>query len=180
MKELPSDKESIWVLVGLCAIAASTLIVEIVLTKFIGYKVYHHYAYAVISIVIFAFAAAGAYVYYRLYHSNSKIKLSWDSISKVAALYSILLAVAVVLFCWLPIDPYNDNISSWLRLISHGSTVAWMWGVNSAFNVLGAMSFVPLTLTIGISNSLLIVAFLYMLANVGFAYVKPLDEKKER
>ena len=61
----PTRRESSWVVIGLFAIAASTLLVEITLTKFIAYKVYHHYAYAVISIVIFSFGAAGAYVFIR-------------------------------------------------------------------------------------------------------------------
>ena len=55
--------ESNWVIAGLFAIAASTLIVEIALTKFLAYKVFYHYSYAVISMVIFSFGAAGAVLY---------------------------------------------------------------------------------------------------------------------
>jgi len=48
----------------------------------------------------------------------------------------------------------------------HGSVVGWMWGVSSAFNVLGAMSFVPLTQVAGISFALLLVGLLYLIAGV--------------
>ena len=48
----------------------------------------------------------------------------------------------------------------------HGSVVGWMWGVSSAFNVLGAMSFVPLTQVAGISFALQLVGLLYLIAGV--------------
>jgi hypothetical protein len=53
----------------------------------------------------------------------------------------------------------------------YGSAVGWMWGVNSAFNVLGGMSFVALSLTLGIANVFIVVAILYLVACGGFAFL---------
>jgi hypothetical protein len=50
-----------------------------------------------------------------------------------------------------------------------GSAVAWMWAVSSAFNALGGVAFVSITLTTGISSCLLLVAALYLFANLLFA-----------
>jgi hypothetical protein len=44
-----------------------------------------------------------------------------------------------------------------------------MWGVNSAFNGIGAMSFALITEKTGISFVLLIVALAYFFANLVFA-----------
>ena len=61
--EKETQTKSFWLVCGLCAIAASTMIVEIVLTKFVGYKVYHHFIHLIISTVILSFGMAGAYLY---------------------------------------------------------------------------------------------------------------------
>ena len=53
----------------------------------------------------------------------------------------------------------------------YGSAVGWMWGVNSAFNVLGGMAFVAMSLTLGIANVFLVVAMLYLGACAGFAFL---------
>ncbi|MFA6209777.1 MAG: hypothetical protein WCT03_07070 [Candidatus Obscuribacterales bacterium] len=111
---MAKTQSSFWLICGLCAIAASTMIVEIVLTKFVGYKVYHHFIHLIISTVILSFGMAGAYLYLA-----PKTQLNdWSAASREAALYSVLLAITVVLFCWMPIDPYNFSIALWLRLSS--------------------------------------------------------------
>lgn len=111
--EKETQTKSVWLVCGLCAIAASTMIVEIVLTKFVGYKVYHHFIHLIISTVILSFGMAGAYLYLA-----SKRENDWQAASREAALYSLMLLLTVVLFCWMPIDPYNFSIALWLRLSS--------------------------------------------------------------
>ncbi|MEE8307677.1 MAG: hypothetical protein V3R81_10460, partial [Gammaproteobacteria bacterium] len=54
--------------------------------------------------------------------------------------------------------------------VQHGNVVGWMWGISSAFNVLGAMSFVPLTQIMGISFSVLLAGGLYLLASIGLSF----------
>ena len=55
----------------------------------------------------------------------------------------------------------------------HGPMVAWLWGVNSAFNALGAISFVALSQNMGIAATLLLAAILYLVANSIFALFVP-------
>ncbi len=111
-----SQTSSVWLVCGLCAIAASTMIVEIVLTKFVGYKVYHHFIHLIISTVILSFGLAGAYLYLVPTRGADQIGSNWRSAAREAAIYSILLILTVILFCWLPVDPYNATIAPMLRL----------------------------------------------------------------
>ncbi|MCC7530718.1 MAG: hypothetical protein IT342_19495, partial [Candidatus Melainabacteria bacterium] len=53
-----SRQKSIWTVIALSAIAMSTLILEIVTTKFLAIKVEHHYAYAILGMVVLSFGAA--------------------------------------------------------------------------------------------------------------------------
>jgi spermidine synthase len=92
--------------VGLSAIAASTVVVEITITKFLAYKVHHHATYAVISMVVLSLGASGLYVYLR--------PPTWKSISRAAALYGVGICLATLAFCWVPIDPLNRTIPPWL------------------------------------------------------------------
>jgi hypothetical protein len=55
----------------------------------------------------------------------------------------------------------------------YGSVIAWMWSINSAFNVLAALIFVPLTLKTGISFALLLAGTCYLLACLSL-YRRPL------
>ncbi|MBC7999412.1 MAG: hypothetical protein IAF58_15785 [Leptolyngbya sp.] len=131
---------SAWILCGLCAIAASTMSVEIILTKFIGYKVFYHFINLIITMVILSFGAAGTYLYLKQADRKSiadgeqadgsgatsqvaqgfdvSDRIQWQSAAKEAALYSVLLTVAILLFCWLPLDPYDPDLHSILRLSS--------------------------------------------------------------
>jgi spermidine synthase len=93
-------------LVGLAAIAASTILVEITLTKFLAYKVQHHATYAVISMVVLSLGAAGLYVFWK--------PPSWTGVSRAAALYGSGIGLVTLVFCWVPIDPQNPDIARWL------------------------------------------------------------------
>jgi len=46
--------------------------------------------------------------------------------------------------------------------------VAWMWGINCAFNGIGAMSFALISGQLGVRASFLIVAAVYLVANLLF------------
>jgi len=110
--------ESVAVIVGLCAISASTLLVEVCLTKFLGCKIFHHLSYAVLSMVILSFGASGAFVYMlpRLFASHGR--QAWNSAWKAAALYAIFLALAIPFFCWFPWDPYMRDLDVMKRFMA--------------------------------------------------------------
>ncbi len=106
-----------WILCALCSIAAATMIVEIVLTKFIAFKVFHHYITVIISTVILSFGAAGTVLYLRS-DEKSTPSQNWKAAGLEAFVFSISLVTAVILFCWLPIDPYNAKLDPLLRIAS--------------------------------------------------------------
>jgi hypothetical protein len=103
---------------GLCAISASTLIVEILITKFLAYKLYHHFAYAVISMVILSFGAAGAFVFMQPKRLGFDDKSAWQRVSAAAALYSLSLVCSILFFCWMPLDPFNETLDTTWRFLS--------------------------------------------------------------
>ncbi|TDJ43487.1 MAG: hypothetical protein E2O50_04580, partial [Gammaproteobacteria bacterium] len=113
--ETKNQVESSWVVVGLVAIAMSTLIVEIALTKFFAYKVYHHFTYAVLSLVILGFGASGVYVYLRPKFFGQE---AWSRAARYGGYYAVSLLVALLLFCWVPIDPYDQALPPAIRALS--------------------------------------------------------------
>ena len=116
--ELPATANNRASTVGLCAISASTLIVEILITKFLAYKLYHHFAYAVISMVILSFGAAGAFVFMQSKLFGGDDRESWQRVSLAAAFYSLTLIISILIFCWLPIDPFNEKLDVAFRFFS--------------------------------------------------------------
>jgi len=108
-------RESAWVLVGLGAIAASTLLVEIVLTKFFSYKVQHHFTYAVLSLVMLGIGGAGVWVYLR---PHTFAGAPWAHVARYAAAYGVTLPLSVVIFAWIPLEPANPAFPAWLRSLS--------------------------------------------------------------
>lgn len=128
-----SANNKFWILCGLCSIAASTMSVEIILTKFIGYKVFYHFINLIITTVILSFGAAGTFLYLKQSKtlsggtsetatdsatSSQDDSAQWHSAAREAALYSVLLTASILLFCWLPLDPYNPQLNSLVRLSS--------------------------------------------------------------
>ncbi|MBS1997287.1 MAG: hypothetical protein JSS86_13295 [Cyanobacteria bacterium SZAS LIN-2] len=116
--ETSSKGESLGVIIGLCAISASTLLVEICLTKFLGCKIFHHLSYAVLSMVILSFGAAGAFVYMLPGWFPATGSKAWNPAWKASALYSIFLALAIPFFCWFPWDPYNSQLGNYERFFA--------------------------------------------------------------
>lgn len=62
-------------------------------------------------------------------------------------------------------------VSSAMNLVreTYGDVVSWMWGVSSIFNALGSICFIAITQSIGISSCLVLVAVMYLVANLLFA-----------
>lgn len=115
-ESLPRKSAPRFLLIALCAIAASTMLVEIVLVKFVAFKVFHHFINMIVSTVVLSFAAAGTYLYTRGGIENRSEELTWQAAARDAALYSTTLIAAVLLFCWVPIDPYNADLAPLMRL----------------------------------------------------------------
>lgn len=112
------QRASPWLLVGVFAVSASTLLVEVAITKFFSSKVHYHYTYVIISTVIFGFGVAGVYVFLRSRRLGKRADASWSWLSNMAAVYSIAIIVAVIVFCWLPIDPAAGLLKPWVRKMS--------------------------------------------------------------
>lgn len=112
------NDNSLWVLLGLCAIAASTMAVEVVLTKFVAYKVFHHFINAIISTVILSFGAAGTWLYLTSGKQAQSADDTWRSASREAMFYAVTLVAMILLFCWLPIDPYQAGLPLFWKVLS--------------------------------------------------------------
>ena len=106
---------------GFCAIAASLLLVEVTLTKFVSYKVNYHFVYAIVSTVILSSGLAGVFVH--LFEAKlAKGNGSWALSAKAAAVFSILLIISLVLFCWIPWDPDGaQSVAAWMT----GGPAGW-------------------------------------------------------
>ena len=112
------SRESNWVIAGLCAIVASSILVEVCLTKFVSYKVYYHFVYAIISTVILSAGLAGTCVHLFPKRFGKEHPDPWSVVAKSAWLYAISLIVVTVLFCWLPqcYSPVAQRCNSRCRL----------------------------------------------------------------
>lgn len=114
-------RQDLFIIAGLCLITASGILVEVCLTKFIAYKVYHHFVYAIISTVILSSGFAGVWTCLfpkRFSEQNPRL---WSEVANASFLYAVTLAIATVVFCWLPIDPY---MKQWPRLVDDLSQIA--------------------------------------------------------
>jgi spermidine synthase len=111
-------KEGKGPLIGLFALSASNLIVEISLTKFVSFKLFNHMTYAILCTVILCFGAAGIICYQRLNRFPKASKEPWNLIGRSAALYAISLCIVIPIFCWFPLNPYDCTKSEVLRAVS--------------------------------------------------------------
>jgi spermidine synthase len=114
----PDQKEHFGVILGIFAISMSTLVLEITLTKFLAFKLFHHMTFAVLSMVILSFGAAGILTFtnaklFRLDRPNP-----WSVIGTYAALYAISSAIVVPFTCWVPLAPYDPALPAWLRVLA--------------------------------------------------------------
>src|SRR5882672_5960128 len=61
----PTSKERYVFMVALFLLSASTLLFEVLHTKLFANKLYHHFTFAIISMALLGFGAAGVYVQLR-------------------------------------------------------------------------------------------------------------------
>lgn len=112
-----NDREGNGPLIGLCFIAASTLIVEITLTKFLSSKLFHHMTFAVLSMVILMFGAAGILCFAFPKWLGLRKGRPFDAVGLYACWYAIALCVAVPVFCFCPsvvkMAGGNPEMASW-------------------------------------------------------------------
>jgi hypothetical protein len=105
---LDKQRETVWIIVGLCATVMSSIIVEVCLTKFVSYKVFYHYVYAIISTVVLSSGFAGTCVHLYSKRFGKDNSDPWKVASRSALLYAITLVAVVLAFCWLPVDVYPE------------------------------------------------------------------------
>lgn len=104
------------ILLGLAAIAAATLITEIALTKFISYKLFYHYTYAIVSLVMFSFGLAGVSVFVKPQQYGSDQPEHWWRAAQQAWGFSCTLPAAIALFCLLPVENYTHYLPEPMRV----------------------------------------------------------------
>ncbi len=112
------DQRQAYSMLALCLIASSGIITEIALTKFVASKVYHHYVYGIISTVILSLGFAGSVVYLWPSLFGNDNPASWRRVAIATAIYAITLPLSVVLFAWLPLDPYQKDLTPFLQCIT--------------------------------------------------------------
>jgi hypothetical protein len=93
------------VLAGLLLVSAASLLFEVLLTKFFGSKLEHHFTYAIISMAMLGFGLAGAYVHLR----PLRFPTGQPPRSTVLASYAFKFAcscmLSIPLFCVAPLHP---------------------------------------------------------------------------
>jgi len=93
------------ILIGLFLVSAASLLFEILLTKFFGSKLEHHFTFAIISTAMLGFGIAGTYVHLRpnLFPTEEGPKA--EVLANYAWKFAVSCLVVVPVFCFLPIDP---------------------------------------------------------------------------
>lgn len=117
--------------------------------------------YTILGVTLCALMAAMALGLPALLRVASPLPFSGRVV--VAAVVTLVPSVVVGIPVPLAMSELRDN---------HGDVVAWMWGVSSAFNVLGGMAFVPISQLWGITGAVVMVAVTYLFANAGRAWAQ--------
>lgn len=93
------------ILIGLFLVSAASLLFEILLTKFFGSKLEHHFTFAIISTAMLGFGIAGTYVHLRPNLFPTEEGPSADVLASYAFKFALSCLIVVPVFCFLPIDP---------------------------------------------------------------------------
>ncbi|MBI1268704.1 MAG: hypothetical protein GC193_14880 [Cryomorphaceae bacterium] len=117
MQKSHLSSKSRFILIALCLIAFSGLLVEVTLTKFVAYKVYHHFVYAIVGTVILALGFSGAVVYMMPGKFGKDTRECWSNAAFAAFLSALTLPLSVLLFVWVPVDPYMPGLAPMARLM---------------------------------------------------------------
>lgn len=93
------------ILLGLFVVSAASLLFEILLTKFFGSKLEHHFTFAIISMAMLGFGAAGVFVHLRPGRFPTVAGPAADILGRYAFRFALSVMVAIPLFCVAPLDP---------------------------------------------------------------------------
>jgi hypothetical protein len=126
---LPAGEEELAatpaVYLGLFLVSFSTLLFEIILTRIFSAAMWYHFAFMVLSLVMFGMTI-GAAVVYRLPNVFSK-PLTLRHLSLFSGLFAILMPVALITFLQIPIKP-DAIIPTVLELLSGDfSRASFLW-----------------------------------------------------
>ncbi len=105
------------ILIGLFLVSAASLLFEILLTKFFGSKLEHHFTFAIISTAMLGFGVAGTYVHLRpgLFPTTGDGP-SAEVLASYAWKFALACMIVVPVFCYLPIDPLFPDLRGVIAL----------------------------------------------------------------
>jgi hypothetical protein len=103
------------ILIGLFLVSAASLLFEILLTKFFGSKLEHHFTFAIISTAMLGFGASGVYVHLRPDVFPSGDEPDPILLGRYAWAFALSSLIAVPVFCFVPIDPL---FSDWRGVVA--------------------------------------------------------------
>ena len=92
-------------LIGLFLVSAASLLFEILLTKFFGSKLEHHFTFAIISTAMLGFGTSGVFVHLLPKQFPTDDGPSLEVLGRYAWMFAVSCLVIVPIFCFLPIDP---------------------------------------------------------------------------
>jgi len=101
----PIQRRRMVMLVALALVAASTLHFEVLLTKLFSNKLEHHYTFAVISIALLGFGAAGVFVHLSPRRFSPDREAEPLRLWPWALGYAASVPASVAVFVLLPLDP---------------------------------------------------------------------------
>jgi hypothetical protein len=113
-----NPREHVGVLIGIFAISMSTMLLEITLTKFLAFKLFHHMTFAVLSMVILSFGAAGVLSFTNARMLRLDRPNAWSTIGTYGVIYAISTAIVIPLTCWMPLAPYDPALPPLLRVLA--------------------------------------------------------------
>ena len=93
------------ILIGLFLVSAASLLFEILLTKFFGSKLEHHFTFAIISTAMLGMGSAGLYVHLRPFAFPLENGPSPVVLGRYAFRFAVSCLVVIPVFCFIPLDP---------------------------------------------------------------------------
>ncbi len=102
-------------LLGLFLVSAASLLFEILLTKFFGSKLEHHFTFAIISTAMLGFGAAGVWVHLKPSRFPATEGPDPEVLGRYAYSFALSTLLTIPVFCVAPIDPL---LSDWRGVIA--------------------------------------------------------------
>jgi hypothetical protein len=101
---------------GLFLLSASTLLLEVQLTKVFANKLDYHFTFAIIAMAMLGFGAAGVFVQLRADVFTREPSAVASSLSRYALGYTAALLLGIAAFVVLPLDPYAPDWTGYAAL----------------------------------------------------------------